>query len=103
MKTEELHQHLLSAFVFRVRVFNSFCALALFPVSQALENENAALFSESDALTESECDVTSDSALSDSTSNKDSRVHTESKKKDRPSGELNLHLIYLINEPHFIG
>ncbi|XP_044066690.1 DNA (cytosine-5-)-methyltransferase 3 beta, duplicate a isoform X2 [Siniperca chuatsi] len=45
--------------------------------SQALMNEDGALLSESEALTESEFDVTSDSALSDSTSNKDSSVHTE--------------------------
>ncbi|XP_031146229.2 DNA (cytosine-5-)-methyltransferase 3 beta, duplicate a isoform X1 [Sander lucioperca] len=40
--------------------------------TQALENEDAALFSESEALTESDYDVTSDSVLSDST-----LVHTE--------------------------
>ncbi|XP_051281424.1 DNA (cytosine-5-)-methyltransferase 3 beta, duplicate a isoform X3 [Dicentrarchus labrax] len=39
--------------------------------TQALENEDAALFSESEAFTESECDVMSDGALSDSTSRKD--------------------------------
>ncbi|XP_038578809.1 DNA (cytosine-5-)-methyltransferase 3 beta, duplicate a isoform X3 [Micropterus salmoides] len=51
--------------------------------TQALENEDAALSSESEALTESECDV------SDSTSSKDSSVHPEGrKKKDGPS-ELN--------------
>ncbi|XP_031701182.1 DNA (cytosine-5-)-methyltransferase 3 beta, duplicate a isoform X3 [Anarrhichthys ocellatus] len=45
--------------------------------TQALENKDAAMFSENEALTESECDHTSDSALSDSTSNKDSTAHTE--------------------------
>ncbi|XP_034731435.1 DNA (cytosine-5-)-methyltransferase 3 beta, duplicate a isoform X3 [Etheostoma cragini] len=40
--------------------------------TQALENEDAALFSDSEALTESDFDVTSDSVLSDST-----LVHTE--------------------------
>uniref|UniRef100_A0A8D3DSP6 DNA (cytosine-5-)-methyltransferase n=1 Tax=Scophthalmus maximus TaxID=52904 RepID=A0A8D3DSP6_SCOMX len=38
--------------------------------TQALENGEAALFSESDAFTESECDATSDSALSDGTGHK---------------------------------
>ncbi|XP_036960493.1 DNA (cytosine-5-)-methyltransferase 3 beta, duplicate a [Acanthopagrus latus] len=38
--------------------------------TQALENEDAAPFSESEALTESECDVMSDSTLSDSISRK---------------------------------
>uniref|UniRef100_A0A3B4T5A3 DNA (cytosine-5-)-methyltransferase n=1 Tax=Seriola dumerili TaxID=41447 RepID=A0A3B4T5A3_SERDU len=45
--------------------------------TQALENGDAALFSENEALTESENDFTSDSALSDSTSNKDSPFHTK--------------------------
>ncbi|XP_070765977.1 DNA (cytosine-5-)-methyltransferase 3 beta, duplicate a [Enoplosus armatus] len=45
--------------------------------TQALVNEDAALFSESEALTESEFDVTSDSTLSDSTSSKDSSVYIE--------------------------
>lgn len=54
----------------------------MFCTSQALENEDAALSSESEALTESECDV------SDSTSSKDSSVHPEGrKKKDGPSGK----------------
>lgn len=67
------------------------------PASQALEKEDAALFSESDVLTESECEVMSDGALSDSTSNKDSRAHTEGKKKDRPSGELNTQVKFSYN------
>uniref|UniRef100_A0A8C9Z9Z8 DNA (cytosine-5-)-methyltransferase n=1 Tax=Sander lucioperca TaxID=283035 RepID=A0A8C9Z9Z8_SANLU len=46
--------------------------------TQALENEDAALFSESEALTESDYDVTSDSVLSDST-----LVHTEGKVRGR--------------------
>uniref|UniRef100_A0A8C9Z7D9 DNA (cytosine-5-)-methyltransferase n=1 Tax=Sander lucioperca TaxID=283035 RepID=A0A8C9Z7D9_SANLU len=45
--------------------------------TQALENEDAALFSESEALTESDYDVTSDSVLSDST-----LVHTEGKVRE---------------------
>ncbi|XP_068997095.1 uncharacterized protein [Embiotoca jacksoni] len=42
--------------------------------TQALENDDSALFSESEAFTESECDVMSDNAFSDS--NKESRVCT---------------------------
>ncbi|XP_074499588.1 uncharacterized protein LOC141772483 isoform X1 [Sebastes fasciatus] len=45
--------------------------------TQALENKGAAVFSESEALTESECDLTSDSMLSDYISSKDSPVHTD--------------------------
>uniref|UniRef100_A0A4W6EG91 DNA (cytosine-5-)-methyltransferase n=1 Tax=Lates calcarifer TaxID=8187 RepID=A0A4W6EG91_LATCA len=57
--------------------------------SQALGNGDSALLSESE---ESECDSTSDSALSDSTGNKYFTVHTKGKRKDWPSrflaGEL---------------
>uniref|UniRef100_A0A8C4I5A5 DNA (cytosine-5-)-methyltransferase n=1 Tax=Dicentrarchus labrax TaxID=13489 RepID=A0A8C4I5A5_DICLA len=58
--------------------------------TQALENEDAALFSESEAFTESECDVMSDGALSDSTSRKDFQRPAEGKKKDSPSIEESL-------------
>lgn len=56
----------------------------LYFLSQALENKGAAVFSESEALTESECDLTSDSMLSDYISSKDSPVHTDGKKKNNP-------------------
>ncbi|XP_071333215.1 DNA (cytosine-5-)-methyltransferase 3 beta, duplicate a isoform X3 [Trachinotus anak] len=45
--------------------------------TQALENGDVALFSESEALTESECDDISDSTFSDSTSNKDPPFYTK--------------------------
>lgn len=48
---------------------------------KALDNGDAALFSDSEALTESECDFMSDSAHSDSISNKESSVQVEGKKK----------------------
>lgn len=47
--------------------------------SQALENEDAAPFSESEALAESECDVMSDSTLSDGTSRKDMSLRKKGK------------------------
>ncbi|KAI3357484.1 hypothetical protein L3Q82_015893 [Scortum barcoo] len=50
--------------------------------SQGLENEDATLFLESDALTESECDITSDGTFSDSTNNKHSLVYAEHPKND---------------------
>ncbi|XP_070824109.1 DNA (cytosine-5-)-methyltransferase 3 beta, duplicate a [Chaetodon trifascialis] len=53
-------------------------------LTQALENGDAALFSESEALTESESDITSDSALSDNISRNDSLIHPKWKKKDSP-------------------
>ncbi|XP_041802626.1 DNA (cytosine-5-)-methyltransferase 3 beta, duplicate a isoform X2 [Chelmon rostratus] len=52
--------------------------------TQALENDDDTLFSESEALTESESDITSDSALSDNTSRNQSLIHNECKKKDTP-------------------
>lgn len=51
-------------------------------LSQALENDNTVLFSESEALTESECDGTSDGALSDSNSSKDYPLQNEVEKKE---------------------
>lgn len=51
-------------------------------LSQALENDDTALFSESEALTESECDGTSDGALSDSNSSKDYPLQNEGEKKE---------------------
>ncbi|KAM9351026.1 DNA (cytosine-5-)-methyltransferase 3 beta, duplicate a [Symphorus nematophorus] len=56
--------------------------------TQALEKEDATLFSENEALTESECDVMSDSPLSDS---KDSPDPAKDKKNDSPSKLRNEH------------
>lgn len=61
----------------------------LYFLSQALENGDTTLFSESEALTESKSDMSSDSALSDSTSNTGSPRCTKVKKKDSPIGKLN--------------
>ncbi len=51
----------------------------------ALKNDDAVLFSESEGLTESECDVASDSSLSEGTSSKNGLLLAEGKFK------LNLH------------
>ena len=77
---EELYQNLLSVFVLSFCMFNSFISYMFCFLSKALENGDAAL-SDSEALTESESDVTSDSTLSDSISNKESSIKTEGKKK----------------------
>lgn len=49
---------------------------------QALENEDAALLSDSEALTESECDVTSDIAPSEITTSKNQSMNAQGKKRD---------------------
>ncbi|KAM7405121.1 hypothetical protein PAMP_012406 [Pampus punctatissimus] len=70
--------------IFRKLVFTLLCLPcppldAQFVFTQALDNDNAPLFSESEALTESECDSMSDNALSDNISNKHSPIQIEAK------------------------
>lgn len=52
-------------------------------LSQALDNEDSVLFSESDILTENECNNTSDADLSDSNSGKNDPVCKEGETKKK--------------------
>lgn len=77
----------------------------LYFLPQALGNEHATLFSESDAFTESKCDGASDSDLSDGVASKRSSVNIEGKKRDRSLGtkQIGSHMyIYTFSLSHFL-